>query len=209
MAVVPISGQDEPNTILACQDRTVRVLQVRFVNDLLTFLSSHIALSRFRAVIFTMNPTSTVQSLHYCILRVLDLALLPSYLSFSFILPSSTMTYFFLSISFVYRQIIYGTENGHIGQLLMDQDTSRKGFNLSTASRGSVVCMTSADVDGDGVPEIVCGRDDGFVVRLFNRCAVLPLNMHFVPVHLKCTASGRAASRSSCSHATITNRSLQ
>lgn len=68
------------------------------------------------------------------------------------------------------QQVVYGTENGLIGKLSMDADTIRKGWvigggggNNARASRGTVISMTSADVDADGVPEIICGRDDGCV----------------------------------------------
>jgi hypothetical protein len=60
------------------------------------------------------------------------------------------------------QAVVFGTENGLVGQLLMDADTIRKGWQLpNDRRRGAVTAMTHADVDSDGVAEIVVARDDG------------------------------------------------
>ena len=63
------------------------------------------------------------------------------------------------------REIIYGTERGSLGQLFLDSDAIRRGWNISMdSSLGGVNCLAAKyDFTGDGVPDIILGKDDGGV----------------------------------------------
>lgn len=61
------------------------------------------------------------------------------------------------------RQILYGCDDGTIGQLLVGGRTMRRGFVSSEKRTGGVNCMTALDITKDGVPDLCIGRDDGLV----------------------------------------------
>ena len=63
------------------------------------------------------------------------------------------------------REIIYGTERGSLGQLFLDSDAIRRGWNMSVDnSIGGVNCVAAKyDFTGDGIPDIILGKDDGAV----------------------------------------------
>jgi len=98
-----------------------------------------------------------------------------------------------------FQQIIYGTENGQIGQLLMDDTEVRRGFTVGNTSGGGfgedaftmnvdnifdrsrIGCFTSADVSEDGIPDIIAGSEDGyvcFILSLWSVC-VFSANIFF------------------------------
>lgn len=68
-----------------------------------------------------------------------------------------------------YHEILYGTENGMVGQLLMDSDEMRKGWVIDPVlegrrgKAGGVQCLAAHDLTRDGVKDILVGRDDGGV----------------------------------------------
>eukprot|EP01084_Bolivina_argentea_P069281 126091_1 len=61
------------------------------------------------------------------------------------------------------KQIIYGLENGSIGQIILNQKTVTKGWLLTDKHEGSVNCISSYDFTGDGYPEVIIGRDNGTI----------------------------------------------
>jgi Bardet-Biedl syndrome 7 protein len=62
------------------------------------------------------------------------------------------------------KEIIYGTEDGRVGQLLLDPTAARRGWTVENRSQMSGVnCMHSYDITHDGVHDIIVGRDDGLV----------------------------------------------
>ncbi|QDZ21231.1 Bardet-Biedl syndrome 7-like protein [Chloropicon primus] len=63
------------------------------------------------------------------------------------------------------REIIYGTERGGLGQLFLDSDAIRRGWNMPVEnSVGGVNCVCAKyDFTGDGIPDIIVGKDDGTV----------------------------------------------
>jgi Bardet-Biedl syndrome 7 protein len=62
------------------------------------------------------------------------------------------------------KEIIYGTEDGRVGQLLLDPTAARRGWTLENKTQMSGVnCMHSYDITHDGVSDIVVGRDDGTI----------------------------------------------
>ena len=63
------------------------------------------------------------------------------------------------------REIIYGTEKGGLGQIFLDSDAIRRGWNISVdSSLGGINCLAAKyDFTGDGVPDIIFGKDDGAV----------------------------------------------
>jgi len=68
-----------------------------------------------------------------------------------------------------FRELLYGTENGMVGQLLMDADEMRRGWVIDPVlegrrgKSGGVQCITAHDITKDGVKDIIVGRDDGGV----------------------------------------------
>lgn len=59
------------------------------------------------------------------------------------------------------KQIIYGLENGTIGQLLIDRDAVHRGWTLEDHGEGAVNCIASYDFTGDGFAEVIVARDNG------------------------------------------------
>lgn len=72
-----------------------------------------------------------------------------------------------------YKQLLYGTDSGTVGQLLLDKSTVRKGWLVENESkRAGISVMHSVDLTHDGVPDIVVGREDGSLeVYGFEDCA--------------------------------------
>lgn len=56
--------------------------------------------------------------------------------------------------------ILYGTDDGRLGQCFMDDQTVRKGFLLDE-KKTAIKCIESFDMTHDGVDDIIVGRDDG------------------------------------------------
>lgn len=64
------------------------------------------------------------------------------------------------------KQLIFGTDQGKLGHLAYDpsSDTFRRGWMIDSSDvRGSVACMNSGDMTGDGTEDLIVGRDDGGV----------------------------------------------
>lgn len=61
------------------------------------------------------------------------------------------------------KEILYGTENGAIGQLFLDSDALCKGFTIENPKKLGVVSALYSGIDltKDGVNDVVVGRDDG------------------------------------------------
>ena len=68
-----------------------------------------------------------------------------------------------------FKELLYGTENGLVGQLLLDGSMMRRGWvvdpNLEgrRAKSGGVQCLAAADLTKDGMKDLMVGRDDGTV----------------------------------------------
>ena len=66
-------------------------------------------------------------------------------------------------------QLLYGTENGVVGQLVLDATVMHRGWVIDPAAEGrrgkagGVQCMCVEDLTKDGVKDIMVGRDDGVV----------------------------------------------
>ena len=66
-----------------------------------------------------------------------------------------------------YRELVYGTENGVVGQLLLDKDEMRRGWIIDPVlegrrgKAGGVQCIASHDITRDGVKDLMIGRDNG------------------------------------------------
>ena len=63
------------------------------------------------------------------------------------------------------REIIYGTQNGCVGQLLSRPNKLKSGWKISTKNKSTaaVNCLALYDVTEDGVEEVLIGREDGRV----------------------------------------------
>ena len=67
-------------------------------------------------------------------------------------------------VSFVCRQVIYGTDNGLVGQYFLDSSSMRPGFLLGSGEKkSSVTSLALCDVTLSGFDDLVVGRDDGRV----------------------------------------------
>ena len=69
----------------------------------------------------------------------------------------------FLTTSEASRQLLYGTEGGTIGQLMVGSRTTERGWTLPSAAGVPIDMCTGYDLTADGVPDIVVGRDNGAV----------------------------------------------
>ena len=65
------------------------------------------------------------------------------------------------------EEVLYGTENGRIGLVkLQSTEPTYRWDMLNERKYGGVACLATSDLTGDGVEEILVGRDDG-VVEVF------------------------------------------
>jgi hypothetical protein len=63
-----------------------------------------------------------------------------------------------------YRQVIYGTDNGLVGQYFLGEKTMRPGFVLGQSSKkAGVTSIALCDVTLSGFDDVVVGRDDGTI----------------------------------------------
>ncbi len=76
---------------------------------------------------------------------------------------------FALRLSPFRRQVLYGTDNGLVGQYLCDSSSMKAGFVLggsgsgSKSKRAGVTALALCDVTLSGFEDIVVGRDDGTI----------------------------------------------
>ncbi len=62
------------------------------------------------------------------------------------------------------QEVLYGTQNGKIGLVkLMESEPSYRWDMLNEKKYGGIICLATSDVTGDGLPEILVGRNDGVV----------------------------------------------
>jgi Bardet-Biedl syndrome 7 protein len=68
-----------------------------------------------------------------------------------------------------YKEVLYGAENGLVGQLLLDTDEMRRGWVIDPVlegrrgKAGGVQCLGAHDLTQDGVKDVLVGRGDGGV----------------------------------------------
>lgn len=57
---------------------------------------------------------------------------------------------------------MYGTGNGILGFFTANNSDISRGWTFeSEESQGGIQCLTACDLTGDGVNDVVIGRDDG------------------------------------------------
>lgn len=62
------------------------------------------------------------------------------------------------------REVLYGTQNGKLGLVkLMTNEPTYRWDMLNEKKYGSISCISTSDITGDGLPDILVGRDDGVV----------------------------------------------
>ena len=62
------------------------------------------------------------------------------------------------------EEVLYGTESGRMGLVkLQPQEPSHRWDMLNERKYGGISCLATSDLTGDGVDDIVVGRDDGVV----------------------------------------------
>ncbi|GBG59174.1 hypothetical protein CBR_g32190 [Chara braunii] len=64
------------------------------------------------------------------------------------------------------KEILYGTANGYLGQLLMDTDSIHRGWVVEPGMNrtGGIHCISAkVDFTKTGINDIVVGRDDGSI----------------------------------------------
>ena len=66
-----------------------------------------------------------------------------------------------------YKELVYGTANGMVGQLLLDANEMRPGWTIDPVlegrrgKAGGVQSIASHDITRDGIKDLMIGRDDG------------------------------------------------
>jgi len=136
-----ISDAKKPDAVLACQDRHVRVL----------------AGSNLVYEVPIDGPVTTVE--HFDNSRQLGVQGL-GFNSVPAEAPQSSETR---------PQMLYGTENGHVGQLFVEPNMMRRGFVIDPVlenrrgKAGGVWCICAEDITKDGAKDLLVGRDDGVV----------------------------------------------
>ena len=66
-----------------------------------------------------------------------------------------------------FKELVFGTENGMVGQLLMNEHEMRRGWVIDPTlegrrgKAGGVQCIAAHDITKDGVKDLLIGRDDG------------------------------------------------
>lgn len=147
-------GAPEPSAVLGCQDRAVRVLEgseVRFEGvvdgPVLTVCGFASAAAPAQSALSQFNSLATEAAPARATRR-----------------PGEPPA----------AELLYGTENGIVGQLLLGADAMRRGWELggrsvaalgapgrAGARRGGVTELCAHDLTRDGVPDVIVGRDDG------------------------------------------------
>lgn len=62
------------------------------------------------------------------------------------------------------QEVLYGTQNGKMGLVkLMDTEPSYRWDMLNEKKYGGISCLATSDLTGDGLTDILVGRDDGVV----------------------------------------------
>lgn len=62
------------------------------------------------------------------------------------------------------EEVLYGTQNGKMGLVkLQPSEPSYRWDMLNERRYGGVASIATSDLTGDGIPEILVGRDDGVV----------------------------------------------
>mmetsp|Transcript_40095 Transcript_40095/g.99095 ORF Transcript_40095/g.99095 Transcript_40095/m.99095 type:complete len:815 (-) Transcript_40095:119-2563(-) len=153
-AIFCTPGSAEPSAVLACQDRAVRVLN----GSEILYEGS------------VDGPVLTVTSFSSSSITV------HSALShFNTLEPSPLPGVKRVQKTTGIAEMIYGTENGIFGQLLLDDNSMRRGWEVGgrsvsalgkSAQRtgrrgGGITALTSHDLTHDGVADVIVGRDDG------------------------------------------------
>jgi len=152
------SGSQEPSPVLACQDRAVRVLGG---SDII-----------YEGVVD--GPVLTIAS--HSSDKVKASSAMAHFNSLDAVPPAPAPLAPQLQAR-ASSELVYGTSNGIFGQLLLDEETMRRGWEVggraiaglaqSQAGRvrrgGGVTVLCSHDLTHDGVKDILVGRDDGSV----------------------------------------------
>lgn len=142
-----VSESAKPEVILGCQDRVVRVLQGSELLFEQAMDGPVVTLERYH------NPhpgkgAAAVQGGGFG----------PSS-------PDKRASYDANDGSF--KEIVYGTENGQLGLLLVDSKLMRRGWVVDPvlegrrSKSGGVQCICTADISHDGIKDLIIGRDDG------------------------------------------------
>ena len=62
------------------------------------------------------------------------------------------------------QEVLYGTQNGKIGLVkLTPTEPSYRWDMLNERKHGGITSLATTDLTGDGLPDIIVGRDDGVV----------------------------------------------
>lgn len=59
------------------------------------------------------------------------------------------------------REVLFGTEQGSVGQLFLDGESVVRGWVIDSQKGGVTAIHAECDLTGDGVNDVVVGRDDG------------------------------------------------
>jgi len=145
-----LSGSKAPEIMLGCQDRMVRVLHASG-SDLLFEQAMD-------------GPVCTLEQYHN---PVPGKGAVSQGGGFGPSSPDRRAAYDANDGSF--KELVYGTENGQLGLLLVDGRLMRRGWVVDPmaegrrAKSGGVQCICTHDVSHDGIKDLIIGRDDGLL----------------------------------------------
>lgn len=162
LAIELMGGASTIYSVLACQDRFIRVVDgSNLVHEMavdapLTALSTYPTAGSYDIASGQSSPTSNaassqqqtiVQRYHYTTL---------------YNAAAASAAYLLCGCMHCFRRLVYGTQRGDLGEVLMTPDTIRKGWTIpSESDAASISCITHCDISKDGVDDIIVGRDDG------------------------------------------------
>lgn len=105
----------------------------------------------------------TLPAANPCPFRTLPLRNNKASLSGTVISYSILNVYLIVCVMVDFSRLVYGTQRGDLGEVLMTPDSIRKGWTIpSESDTASISCITHCDISKDGVDDIIVGRDDGY-----------------------------------------------
>jgi Bardet-Biedl syndrome 7 protein len=154
-AVFALPGAAEPSAVLACQDRTLRVLDG----------SEVVFEGQVDGPALTVLPFSSS-----AVVKAASLSSQFSTLAVEGVAGSPARR------GAAGAELLYGTENGIFGQILLGDGAMRRGWEVGNRSvstlanraaaprrAGGVTALCAHDLTHDGVPDVIVGRDDGTI----------------------------------------------
>ena len=148
-----VTGGARPEVVMGCQDRMVRVLQG---SDLLFEQAMD-------------GPVLTLQKYHNPQIGKAEVGQGSGFGPSSPDKRAAAAAARYHANDGSFKEMVYGTENGQLGLLLLNNKLMRRGWVVDPvlegrrAKSGGVQCIATADISHDGIKDLIIGRDDGQV----------------------------------------------